>query len=61
MDSFWIGGTERSVVTTLVIWAPRYVGPFIAAWVALKLAASWQRMPDNDKAVREGSTAFARW
>lgn len=48
---FCIGGTERAVATTLVIMAPGYVAPFIGAWVALKIAANWERL---------GSTAFAR-
>jgi hypothetical protein len=41
---FWLGSTERAVATTLVILAPKYVGPFIGAWIALKMAANWQRL-----------------
>jgi hypothetical protein len=59
MSLFWIGGTERLIATTLVILAPRYVGPFIATWVALKLAASWQRMPGSKESGENGNNAFA--
>jgi hypothetical protein len=45
---FWVGGTERAVATTLVIIAPPYVGLFIGAWVALKMAANWQRRESSD-------------
>src|SRR6478672_6827600 len=50
-----IGCTERFVVTTLVVWVPAYVAPFIAAWVALKMAANWQSIKVRTKAVRQGS------
>lgn len=50
----WLGGTERAVATTLVIWAPGYVAAFIGAWVAIKLAANWQRL-GNSKAARTGT------
>jgi hypothetical protein len=49
LSLFWLGGTERVIATTLVIWAPSYVAPFIGAWVALKIAASWQRMPSTSE------------
>ncbi len=52
---FWIGCTERFVATTLVILAPRYVGAFVATWVTLKLAASWQRMSGTKETVRVGT------
>jgi hypothetical protein len=52
---FWLGGTERTVATALVIWAPGYVGPFIGAWVALKMAANWQRLKSQSAAVRQGT------
>jgi uncharacterized membrane protein len=46
---FWLGGTERAVVTTLVIVAPPYVAAFIGAWMALKVAANWQRRENTDE------------
>lgn len=51
---FWVGGTERAVVTTLVIMAPNYVAAFIGAWMALKIAANWQRRTNTD-ATRKGT------
>ena len=46
-----LGGIERTIVTTMVIFTPPLVPVFIGGWVALKFAANWQaRMPDpNDK------------
>lgn len=41
----WIGGTERAVATTLLIWAPKLLAGFVAGWVVLKVAANWQRQP----------------
>jgi hypothetical protein len=40
---FWLGGTERCVATTLILFAPRYLPTFIGGWVVLKFAANWQR------------------
>ena len=54
LDGF-IGCTERFVVTTLVIWTPIYVAPFIGGWVALKMAANWQSIKDRTESVRQGS------
>jgi hypothetical protein len=51
---FWLGATERIVVTTLVIWAPTYVAAFIGGWVASKFAANWYRR-DNTDANRKGT------
>jgi hypothetical protein len=51
---FWIGATERTITTTLVIFAPPYVAPFIGAWVAFKIAANWQRLKNSDK-TRKGT------
>jgi hypothetical protein len=51
---FWIGSTERTVATTLVIMAPAYVAAFIGAWIALKIAANWQRVP-NKQETRQGT------
>ena len=42
-QQFWIGGTERAIVTTLVIFSPKSVPIFIGGWVAAKLAAGWTR------------------
>ena len=39
----WLGGAERFVATTLILFQPRYLAPFIGGWVALKFAANWQR------------------
>lgn len=40
---FWVGGTERAVATTLILFAPHYLPTFIGGWVVLKFAANWQR------------------
>lgn len=40
---FWLGGTERAVATTLILYAPRYLAAFIGGWIALKFAANWKR------------------
>ena len=53
LDLF-IGSTERLVVTTMVIWTPRYVPAFIGAWMAFKIAANWQRVP-NSSMARQGT------
>ena len=53
----WIGGLERAIATTLVIWAPPMLPAFIGGWMALKFAADWQRRPDDLKAAR-GSLIF---
>jgi len=50
----WVGTTERIVTTALVIWAPKYVASFIGAWMAMKLAANWQR-EKNTKETRLGT------
>ena len=52
---FWLGSTERAVATTLVILAPKYVGPFIGGWIALKMAANWQRLKGDSVTVRQGT------
>jgi hypothetical protein len=51
----WIGCTERAVAITMVIWTPTYVPAFIGAWVALKMAANWQRLKGESEEVRRGS------
>jgi len=51
---FYLGITERAVATSLVVWAPSYVGAFIGAWVAAKLAANWNRR-GNTEAARQGT------
>jgi hypothetical protein len=40
---FYVGGSERFVATTLVLFAASYLPAFIGGWVALKFAAHWQR------------------
>jgi hypothetical protein len=39
----WVGGTERAVATTLVLFAHSYLPAFIGGWIALKFAANWKR------------------
>ena len=34
--------------------APAYVAAFIGAWIALKIAANWQRVP-NKQETRQGT------
>jgi len=41
--NLWVGGTERAIATTLVIWAPDILAGFVGGWVLLKVAANWQR------------------
>lgn len=43
LQDFWVGGTERAIVTTLVIFSPTNLPLFIGGWVAAKLAAGWSR------------------
>lgn len=44
----WVGGTERCIATTLILFAPNYLASFIGAWIALKFAAHWKRRePDT--------------
>ena len=50
---FWVGGTERAVATTLVLFAPHYLPAFIGGWIALKFAANWQRR--SEEGAREAS------
>ena len=35
------GITERAIATTLVIWTPKLLAPFIGGWIALKVAGGW--------------------
>src|SRR3990167_1087530 len=44
----WVGGSERAVATTLLLFAPAQLAVFIGGWMALKLAANWQRSTDPD-------------
>ena len=39
----FLGGIERVVALTLVLWAPPYLPSFIGGWVLLKFAIGWQR------------------
>jgi fructose-specific phosphotransferase system IIC component len=43
-----LGGLERAIATTLVIWTPSLVPAFIGGWVALKFAGNWQRYQGGD-------------
>jgi hypothetical protein len=45
---FFVGATERLVATTLIIFAPAYLAPFIGGWVALKYAANWQKKEETN-------------
>jgi hypothetical protein len=49
-----VGITERAVVLTLFLLAPRYLAAFIGGWVVLKFAIGWRRTPLNFK-VAQGS------
>ena len=53
-SDIWIGGTERTIATTLVWFAPGYVAPFIGAWIALKIAANWARLKGDSPQIRKG-------
>ncbi len=60
MESFepmnlWVGGVERLVATTLVVWWIAYLPAFIGGWIALKFAANWKRFRNDTIYVREGS------
>jgi hypothetical protein len=55
---FFLGATERAVVTTLVVFTPRYVAPFIGAWVAAKLAANWQKRENSERSRQGASIAL---
>jgi hypothetical protein len=46
-----IGLVERTICTTLVIWAPVMVPGFVGGWIALKFAANWQTRKDGDERV----------
>ena len=54
-DFFWIGGTERFVATTLVILAPRYVGPVGRAETSRELAKDAGQQRDS----QDWNTALA--
>src|SRR5436309_2591082 len=36
-----VGIFERAIVTTLIIWTPKIIAPFIGGWIALKVAGGW--------------------
>jgi hypothetical protein len=52
---FWLGSVERLVATAMFVWHVSYLGAFIGAWVALKLAANWQRLKSTSDEVRKGT------
>jgi len=39
--SAFVGISERAIITTLVIWSPRFLGGFLVGWMALKVASGW--------------------
>jgi hypothetical protein len=51
MGLFFVGGTERAVALTLVLWAPAYLPAFIGGWVVLKFALGWQRQQIQPKSI----------
>jgi len=46
-----IGTIERFVATTLTIFAPTLLAPFVGGWVALKFAANWQARKQGDEGL----------
>jgi|GEM_PF-3098424 len=50
MMTFYVGGIERMITLTLVLWAPAQVPLFIGGWIALKMAANWQRQKGPEAA-----------
>ncbi|WP_271079488.1 hypothetical protein [Aurantiacibacter sp. MUD61] len=50
MMTFYVGGVERMITLTLVLWAPAQLPLFIGGWIALKMAANWQRQKGADAA-----------
>jgi hypothetical protein len=59
---FWVGGTERAIATTIVIFAPKLLPAFAGGWVALKFAANWQRKTiegsDNERIAQQSLIAL---
>jgi hypothetical protein len=49
---FVTGCIERFIATTLLIWAPNLLAPFVGAWIALKLAANWASVKERSATVR---------
>jgi hypothetical protein len=49
-----VGGFERVLAFVLVVFAVPGTGTILAAWIAAKLAASWQRYPTSDKSNEYG-------
>jgi hypothetical protein len=50
----WLGSTERLVAAALVAIGSPHLSAFIGAWIALKLAANWQRIKSDKDEVRKG-------
>src|SRR5262249_46094137 len=46
--SITIGGVERLLLTTLVIWLPAAVGPLGAAWLGAKAVVGWAGMDKTE-------------
>ncbi|MDT0506716.1 hypothetical protein [Novosphingobium sp. MMS21-SN21R] len=49
--AFWLGGTERAIATTLMIFAPEQLALFIGGWTAAKIAAGWSRLQGAEYTV----------
>lgn len=49
--NFFIGATERAIALTIILAAPKQLFIFIGGWIALKMAAYWQRFVGNTHAV----------
>ena len=54
-SELWLGSVERLVAAAMFVWHVSYLGAFIGAWVALKLAANWQRLKSTSDEVRKGT------
>lgn len=57
---WFVGGIERSTATYLMIFVPTLLAPFVGGWMALKLAANWQRRtPRGDPTLLNRQTLAA--
>ena len=51
----WLGGIERTIAVTLIIYAPPLLAPFIGGWTALKFASNWGR---TDRKSNDAGSSF---
>jgi hypothetical protein len=51
-----IGIFERAIATTLIIWTPKIIAPFIGGWIALKVAGGWGLL--KEPTTRNRATFF---